>query len=297
MPEPTAPLEVDDAAVLTALRQATLIDLTQTLDETVAFATPLQPQFKHVVHNWYEPRPSDPQPLRARTLRQLNGQGQEVEGDFYACWMTIYEHSGTHFDAPVHCIPPPDSGLPHANEWGAVYGDMVPLRKFQGPLAVIDVTALRDGPQRDGISPPIEVAHVRAWEASNGSLAAGDVVALRTGWDEFFRPPPEGNRFVVDPLAGRSPGWPAPSVETIEYLHEKGVETVCSEVPSLGGSDDIWSAHYAGLGRGMVFIECLTNLDQLPARGAYFVFLAPKIVRSSGCFGRAMAWVPSGDGR
>jgi kynurenine formamidase len=42
----------------------------------------------------------------------------------------------------------------------------------------------------------------------------------------------------------------------------------------------------------MVFIECLTNLDQLPARGSYFVFPPLKIRRSSGCSGRAMARVP-----
>lgn len=285
---------LDGAAVAAALRGARVVDLTQTLEERIAFGTGLMPQFKLLVHNWYEARPDDPQPLRARTLTQTNRNGEIVSGDFYSCWMTIYEHSGTHFDAPVHCIPPPDSGLPHANEWGAVYGDMVPLEKFQGPLVVVDARLLRSGEQRDGISPEISPAFLQTWEVEHGAFEPGDVVALQTGWDEYFLPPPDGNKFVVDPLAGNAPGWPAPNAEAIEYLHDRGVNTVCSEVPSLGGADDIWSAHYAGLGRGMVFIEGLTNLDKVPSRGAYFVFLPPKIARSSGCFGRAMAWVVDG---
>ena len=53
-------VEVDGAAVAAALRGARLVDLTQTLEETIAFATPLMPQFKLLVHNWYEARPQDP---------------------------------------------------------------------------------------------------------------------------------------------------------------------------------------------------------------------------------------------
>jgi isatin hydrolase len=76
------------------------------------------------------------------------------------------------------------------------------------------------------------------------------------------------------------------------YLNDEGVETLVTDVPSLGATDDIQSMHYAGPGRGMVFSECLTNLDHLPARGSYFIFPPLKIRRSSGCSGRAMARVP-----
>ena len=47
-----------------------------------------------------------------------------------------------------------------------------------------------------------------------------------------------------------------------------------------------------GLSGGMVFIECLANLRELPPRGAMFVFLPVKVARSSGGPGQAIALVP-----
>jgi isatin hydrolase len=43
----------------------------------------------------------------------------------------------------------------------------------------------------------------------------------------------------------------------------------------------------------MLFVEGLTNLDRLPARGASFVFLPVKIATASGAPGRAVAILPS----
>jgi isatin hydrolase len=42
----------------------------------------------------------------------------------------------------------------------------------------------------------------------------------------------------------------------------------------------------------MRYIEILTNLDELPIRGAYFIFMPIKISGSSGGPGRAMALLP-----
>ena len=79
----------------------------------------------------------------AHTHRRVRTEGRHT-ALYYSCWMILWEHTGTHFDAPTHAIPPSKSGLPHANEWGDVYGDMVPLEKFQGPAAVVDVRELPD---------------------------------------------------------------------------------------------------------------------------------------------------------
>src|SRR5918911_3713264 len=50
-------------------------------------------------------------------------------------WNTIRmgEHTGTHFDAPVHWISGRD--LPHNTT------DTIPIERFVGPACVIDVTA------------------------------------------------------------------------------------------------------------------------------------------------------------
>jgi kynurenine formamidase len=274
------------------LAGAELVDLTHTLDEAYPCSALWSPQFRHNVYNWYEPRPDDAQRLLSRTYKQVSQDGRETQGTYYSCIVTLFEHCGTHFDAPTHAIPPSGSGLPHANEWGDVYGDMVPLSKFQGPAAVVDMRARREEEKPPGMSPLITLEHLKEWEAEHGAFQPGDVVALYTGWDENFVPYPEGMKFLVDPFQGRAQGWPAPTEEAVVYLNDKGVDTLVTDVPSLGATDDIQSVHYAGLGRGMVFIECLNNLGKLPERGAYFLFLPLKIRRSSGCSGRAIAWLP-----
>ncbi|HEX2728644.1 MAG TPA: hypothetical protein VHM16_02750, partial [Rubrobacteraceae bacterium] len=79
------------------------------------------------------------------------------------------------------------------------------------------------------------------------------------------------------------------SSETAIFLHEKGVKTIGIDAPSIGSAHDGVPVHQEGLSRGMRYIEILTNLDQLPVRGAYFIFMPIKIGRSSGGPGRAMA--------
>jgi kynurenine formamidase len=43
----------------------------------------------------------------------------------------------------------------------------------------------------------------------------------------------------------------------------------------------------------MAYVESLTQLGRLPARGAYFLFLPVKVEGSSGAPGRAVAFIPS----
>ena len=113
-----------------ALADTEIVDLSLTLDECFPCTWPNNMPFEHTVENWYEPLPKEPGPQLVRSA-----------GPFYTCWMTMHEHIGTHFDAPPHYIPPPDSGLPHANEHGSTYGDRVPIAELQGPAAVVNATA------------------------------------------------------------------------------------------------------------------------------------------------------------
>jgi hypothetical protein len=48
-------------------------------------------------------------------------------------------------------------------------------------------------------------------------------------------------------------------------------------------------ARREGLSRRLRYVEELTGLDQLPTRGAFFVFLAPKVAGATGGPGRAIA--------
>ena len=261
------------------LRSYRIVDLSLTLDDRFPCVWPGHMPFEHKVHNWYAVTAGGGQRLRSTAA-------------YYTCWMTLDEHVGTHFDAPTHFIPPPDSGLPHASEMGEIYGDRVPLELLQGPATVVDLRPLRAGSE-NGVSPLVTPEFLERWEQENGLFRGGELVVLFSAWDELYKPYPDGRNYVQGPLVFRDhPGWPAPSAEAVEYLYDQGVRTLATDGPSIGAAHEGMSMHYAGLGRGMVYVEGLAQLEQLPIRGSYFVFMPLKIAESSGGSGRALAYVP-----
>lgn len=267
-----------ESPLVQALRSCRIIDLSLTVDDRYPCVWPGHMPFEHKVHNWYVPSESSGQRLRS-------------VAPYYTCWMTLDEHVGTHFDAPTHFIPPPDSGLDHANEFGTVYGDRVPLEALQGPAVVVDTSSLRQT-NEDGVSPLITAEYLERWQEEQGAFSPGEIVLLASGWDELYVPDPEGAKYVRRPVVARdSPGWPSPSADAVTYLYEHGIRTLGTDGPSIGGAHEGLSMHWAGLGRGMAYVEGLARLSELPTRGSYFVFMPLKIAESSGGPGRALAYV------
>ena len=83
--------------------------------------------------------------------------------------LTVGEHVGTHFDAPIHWITGRD-GEDVAS---------VPPAKLVAPAAVIDKSA-------EAAADPnylLTLADVQAWENEHGPLPPGGWLFLRTGWD------------------------------------------------------------------------------------------------------------------
>jgi kynurenine formamidase len=257
-----------------------LVDLSVLLSEEMP-TWPGHMIFSHKIHNWFAPVAGPGQPLRSTA-------------GYCTWWYTIDEHCGTHFDAPAHFVPPPDSRLPQAMPAGELTGDKVPLDGLCGPAAVVDVRELNERAQ-NGVSPRITSELLQAWEARHGPFAAGDVVIARTGWEAYWAAPPEGDKFCWRPVVLKDfPGWPAPCVEAIDYLYDRGVRLFCTDAPSIGAVEEPASMHRAGLERNLLYVECLANLGELPPRGAYFLFMPLKIANSSGGNGRAAALVPRG---
>lgn len=213
-------------------------------------------------------------------------------GSYFTRYMIMEEHVGTHVDAPAHFIPKADSGLPHAGPQGSVTAEQIPLTQTMGPAVVVDCRPLR-GHAANGESPLITVEYLQAWEAEHGKLGAGDIVLLYTGWsDDTYHRMPEGKAFGIEVVIDKAvPGWPAPDVPAMEYLAERGVRTLGVDTGSTGSLQDDPGPHWAGLGAGMVFVERLTNLGRLPARGAGFIFLGLKLEGGSGAPGRAIGLV------
>jgi kynurenine formamidase len=254
-----------------------VVDLTLPISEAHPSHWPTHIPFQHKTFNWYESRSDHTQILTDHL------------GPYATKWLLIDEHTGTHLDAPNHFIPPPGSGLPFESAWGAVTADQIPLSQLIGRSAVIDSTSRS---ARPGESPLITADDVRAWEARNGALAPEDIVLFRSGWDANYVAGAEGSGYAQDVFVGKTRvGWPAPDEGAIDYLASCGIRCVGTDGPTMGPAQGGQSVHVHGLGRGMVFIEGLARLDQLPVRGATFVFLPLKTLHGTGAPGRAIGLI------
>ena len=264
---------------LELLTSARVVDLSLTVSERLPGTWPGHMIYAHHNWNWFAEVEGPTGTTRSTAPYQTN-------------FVAMDEHCGTHFDAPTHFVPPPDSGLDLAGPLGEQTGDKVPLEELMGPAVVVDVRFLAEE-GKPGISPFITAGHVEEWEEENGSLRASEVVLFRTGWDRYYVEGEEGERYMHGSLVtGEVPGWPAPAPETAIYLHEIGVKTIGIDAPSIGSAHDGVPVHQEGLSRGMRYVEILTNLGELPVRGAYFIFMPLKIAGSSGGPGRAIALLP-----
>jgi len=266
-------------AIAAVVAGGEIVDLTVTIAENYPAHWPTHNQFQRWTFNWFKPIKGPYENNLAQSVFPYYGQR-----------MVIDEHTGTQTDFPAHFIPPKDSGLPFAGETGTMTASNYPLDRLMGPVDVIDVRSILDKAD-NGKSPAITVDMIKDWEKKNGEIKKGDVVAFYSSYsDKYYKPFPEGNRLAFDPLILKSaPGWPAPTPEVMEYLHSKGVWHVATDGPSMGPVEAGQPTHVAGLKYGMSWTEFCTNLGKLPARGAYFISIHPKIIDGSGGMARAIA--------
>jgi len=206
--------------------------------------------------------------------------------------LTIDPHTATQLDVPAHSVPRPDSKLPNSGPLGLMFTDAVPAWQFVGEACVIDVRELLDQAP-NGRSPIITQNHIIAWERQHRQLKLGDVALFFSGFsDRYYKPFPAGRRFFADPFEGKTPAWPDPDPEAMEYLAKKGVKAAGTDSPSMGPVPDLGDAtHLAGLKHGMIWTEAATGLGQLPPTGALYCMLGPKHARDVGSEARAFAIV------
>jgi len=190
------------------------------------------------------------------------------------------EHTGTHFDAPIHWVTGKD--LPENAT------DSIPPRRFIGPACVIDVTAEVEQNSDFLLTPE----RVQQWEATYGLIPVGAWVLLRTGWsarttrEDFLNAREDG---------AHSPGF---SRECSEFLaHQRdvlgvGVETVGTDAGQAGTFNPPFPNHTTMHGAGKFGITSLINLDQLPPTGAVVIAAPLKITGGSGSPLRVLALTP-----
>ena len=189
------------------------------------------------------------------------------------------EHTGTHFDAPVHWISGKD--LPDNR------CDTIPARRFIGPACVIDVSKDVAGNEDFLLMPD----HVTAWETKHGRIPKGAWVLLHTDWSKRN----DAKSFLNVKADGpHSPGFHKSTSELLARDREilgVGVETVGTDAGQAGTFDPPFPNHATMHGAGRFGLASLRNLDKLPATGAVVIAAPLKIVNGSGSPVRVVALV------
>jgi kynurenine formamidase len=196
-------------------------------------------------------------------------------------WNVLHlgEHTGTHFDAPVHWVTGKD--LPDNR------CDTIPPRRFVGPACVIDVTR-EVAADEDFLLMP---GHVEAWEREHGRVPRGAWVLLRTGWSARTDPAAFLN---VKEDGPHSPGFHRSTSELLARDRDVlgvGVETVGTDAGRAGTFDPPFPNHATMHGAGKFGLASLCNLDQLPPTGAVLIAAPLRVVGGSGSPLRVLALV------
>jgi kynurenine formamidase len=191
--------------------------------------------------------------------------------------LLIDGNTGTQLDVPPHSVARPELNREKSGPFGLAYTDKIEAWQFGGEACVIDVRDLLDKAP-NGVSPLVLQSHVERFEQQHRRLRFGDVVLFRSDYsDTYYRPLPEGYRYIADVVDRKAPGYPDPDPDTMEFLATRGVMTLGTDSASMGPMPNLAEpTHYAGLRHGMIWTEGATNLAQLPATGAFYCMLGPK---------------------
>ncbi len=205
--------------------------------------------------------------------------GATPGGWFYAAnAFSTPEHGGSHLDAPSHFAE------------GGTSVEGIALERLVAAVVVIDVT------QRVARGGEFALAaeDVVAFEERHGSIPAGSVVLLRTGWDRYW---PDARGYLGDVRPGdasklRFPGFGASGARVL--VEERGVVGLGVDTASIDvGSSKEFPVHRIAAARDVYGLENLTGLGSLPAQGATIVALPMKIEAGTGAPVRVIALVPA----
>jgi kynurenine formamidase len=239
-----------------------VIDLTQPLDGQTAVIQ-LPPEF------------GVSSPFRLEEISRYDARGPAWYWNNLSCG----EHTGTHFDAPVHWVT--------GKDYPANATDTIPVEKFLAPACVVDVS-------REAAADPdflLTTDDIERWEAAHGRIAAGSWVLMRTDWSKHRDPAAFLN------LTGTGAHVPGPHPDLVPFLARErevigwGSEGVGTDAGQAFRFDPPFPCHSIMHGNNRFGLASLTNLDQLPPTGALLITPPLKIVHGSGSPCRVLALV------
>jgi kynurenine formamidase len=216
------------------------------------------------------------QPFSMEEISKYDQRGPAWYWNNIACG----EHTGTHFDAPIHWV----TGKDYPNN--ATHN--IPVQKFIGPACVIDVSAR----VRENADFLVTVEVVQAWEQQHGEIPRGAWVLIRTDWSKRTG----AERFLN--IGADGPHTPGFHPQCVPFLAQErdilgvGVETVGTDAGQAATFDPMFPCHTIMHGSNRCGLASLMNLDQLPPTGAVVIAPPLKIVNGSGSPLRVLALVP-----
>ena len=240
-----------------------VVDLTQTLS----------PEFPHIS---LPPEMGQAWPFRIEEVSRYDERGPAWYWNNFSCG----EHTGTHFDAPIHWISGKD--LPQNAT------DSIPPERFIGPASVLNCSehAKKDA---DFL---LSVDWIRGWEKKHGRIPPRAWVLMRTDWSRRSDDPVAYQNY--DETGQHTPG---PDVDAVKFLVEErdilgfGTESIGTDAGQAQHLRPPYPCHYFMHGAGRYGLQCLANLDLLPPTGAVVIAAPLKIRNGSGSPLRAIALV------
>ena len=215
-------------------------------------------------------------PFRIEEVSRYDERGPAWYWNNFSCG----EHTGTHFDAPVHWVSGKD--LPN----GSV--DTIPPENFIGPAFVVDCS--REATQDADFL--LTKKHLLSFEKQHGRISRRSWVLMRTDWYKRASDPAAYQNY--DETGQHTPG---PDIDAVQFLVEErdilgfGTETIGTDAGQAQHLRPPYPCHYYMHGAGRYGLQCLANLDQLPPTGAVLIAAPLKIQNGSGSPLRVLALV------
>ncbi|MCY4555871.1 MAG: cyclase family protein [Chloroflexi bacterium] len=211
--------------------------------------------------------PGDP-PVEFETAATLHSDG------YFLRRFSMGEHSGTHISTASALFDQgsgPDSIAPEA---------------LIAPAVVIDARSSA------GVDPDhaLTCDDFAEWERRHGKVASESIVLLMTGWRRYWDEP---ERFINlgDDGVMHTPGFTPEAVSFL--LEQRGTVGIGTDTHGVdAGRDPDLKASREALSRSGLVLECLNNLDQLPAKGATLVIGRLPLVGGSGSPACVLALIP-----
>ncbi|MFQ4144993.1 cyclase family protein [Chlorogloeopsis sp. ULAP02] len=200
----------------------------------------------HVIDSDIPQWQGDPS-VEFETVAELDKDG------YYLRRFSLGEHSATHINAPKSF---------HKFGLGI---DQYPAKSLVVPAVVINIK------QQVTVNPDytLAIADILAWEKQHGEIPPDSVVLLYTGWQEKWS---DRIAFMNQDTQGNM-HFPGFGKDAIQFLiNERQIVGVGIDTHGVdSGQDTTFATNTLVLEKLRIVLENLTNLDQLPPKGATLV--------------------------